>query len=172
MRNIEVKARIDDFEKAEAVATSIAGQAHARVNQVDTYFNIPGGRLKLREERGTGTQSELIFYSRADRASPRPSDYLIVKVDSPDELKRLLADALGIKAVVRKERTVYLHENTRIHLDSIDGLGSFIEFEALLPEGKDEDKGRMTVEGLMKAFSIQNVDLVECSYCDLIGTNG
>lgn len=172
MRNIEIKARVNDNEQAEAVAVSVAGQAHARVRQVDTYFNIPEGRLKLREERGTGSESELIFYRRADRAGPGPSEYQIARVDSPDELKRILAEVLGVKAVVRKERTVYLLESTRIHLDIVEGLGTFIEFEALIPEGAGVETGRKTVEALIKAFSIKKEDLVESSYCDLISSNG
>ncbi|MCJ7652381.1 MAG: class IV adenylate cyclase [Actinobacteria bacterium] len=172
MRNIEIKARITDIEKAEAVAVSIAGQAIARVRQVDSYFNVQEGRLKIREEQGSSPRNELIFYRRQDRADPKQSDYRIIAVDSPDSLKRVLAEALGVKAVVRKERTVYLLENSRIHLDSVDGLGTFIELEVPVPNEASGSKARKAVQELMKAFSIEKADLLACSYSDLIGTNG
>ncbi len=169
MRNIEIKARLRDFEEAEVVARRLGGpQPHLRVVQVDTYFTVPAGRMKLREITGTVERAELIFYHRADQAGPKRSEYEVVPVSNPRELKAMLAAALGIRTVVRKQRTVYLHQNVRIHLDVVDGLGTFLEFEAVMPDGAPDCEGEDLLRRLMSEFSIQPADLLESSYSDLV----
>ncbi len=169
MRNIEIKARLRDPGGAEAVARRLGGpEPHLRVGQVDTYFVVPEGRLKLREITGTVERAELIFYHRADQAGPKRSEYDVVPVANPRELKAMLASALGIRTVVRKQRTVYLHKNVRIHLDAVDGLGTFLEFEAVMPDGAPDREGEDLLHRLMKEFSIKPGDLLESSYSDLV----
>ena len=38
-----------------------------------------------------------------------------------------LAEALGVRSVVRKRREIYLYHNVRIHLDEVCDLGRFLE---------------------------------------------
>lgn len=166
MRNIEIKARVGDLEAAEAVASRLTdAPPSARLSQVDTYFNVPDGRLKLREQ---DDGCELIFYRRPDARRPRRSDYEILAVNSPAATKRLLGEELGLLAVVSKQRTVYLYGNARIHLDDVAVLGTFVEFEAVMPEGAPDGEGEALVAELMREFSIREGDLVAGSYCDLL----
>ncbi|MBU4174037.1 MAG: class IV adenylate cyclase [Actinobacteria bacterium] len=166
MRNIEIKARLKSISSAEPIASGLAGSGpHARLLQVDTYFNVPDGRFKLREEGGIG---ELIYYRRPDAPGPSRCDYVIVSIGSPAEVKGVLEAALGVRCVVRKHRTVYLYKNVRIHLDEVEGLGWFLEFEAVMPEGSPDGDGESLVRGLMRAFGLERDDLVDCSYCDLL----
>ena len=167
MRNIEIKARLEDPRAAEAAAASLAGHQPQVLHQVDTYFNLAQGRLKLREH-GEAGPAELIFYRRGDAATPRPCDYEIVPVADPGPLKALLARALGVKTVVAKERRVFLYRNVRIHLDRVEGLGSFIEFEAAMDPGSADAEGEGMVTGLMERFSISPHDVIAGSYCDLV----
>ena len=166
MRNIEIKARLKSVSCAEPIASEFAGSGpHARLLQVDTYFNVPDGRFKLREEGGTG---ELIYYRRPDTPGPGRCEYVIASIDSPAEVKEVLEAALGISCVVRKQRTVYLYQNVRIHLDQVEGLGAFLEFEAVMPEGSPDSEGESLLLDLMRAFGLEQADLVDCSYCDLM----
>lgn len=166
MRNIEIKARLKSISSAEPIASGLANSGpHARLLQVDTYFNIPDGRFKLREEGETG---ELIYYRRPDAPGPSRCDYAIVSIGSPVEVKGILETALGVRCVVRKQRAVYLCKNVRIHLDEVDGLGSFLELEAVMPEASTDEEGESLVLRLMRAFGLEQHDLVDCSYCDLI----
>ena len=46
-------------------------------------------------------------------------------------LKALLTEMLGVHRIVKKCREIWLHENVRIHLDAVEGLGAFMELEAV-----------------------------------------
>jgi predicted adenylyl cyclase CyaB len=83
-------------------------------------------------------------------------------------LKALLALALGTSSVVRKVRTLYLHGQTRIHLDEVEGLGDFVELEVVLQEGQSEADGQAIARRLMRRLGIQPADLVEGAYMDLL----
>jgi predicted adenylyl cyclase CyaB len=168
MRNIEIKAAIGDPRSTEARAEAMAAPDSARLfRQVDTYFRIPEGRLKLREKSGAEKGAELIFYSRPDVTGPKPCDYEIAPVDEPHKLKGLLAEALGIRTVVSKSRKVFLFENARIHIDQVDGLGSFLEIEVVMAADAPDDTGESLMHQLMEALAIDPEDLLDCSYCDL-----
>jgi adenylate cyclase, class 2 len=130
---------------------------------------VPGGRLKLREE--SEAKPHLISYLRADESGRRESRYRIVEVEQADELIAALTGNLGVKAVVEKERRLFLYEGVRIHLDQVKALGSFIEFEAVAPADSDLSGERQKVEALRGEFGIDRRDLVAVSYCDLISAS-
>jgi adenylate cyclase class 2 len=135
--------------------------------QKDTYFKVPRGRLKLRRERGTNAR--LIAYERPDLSDKKESRYRVVEVGDDSGLEEALASTLGIRAVVKKERRLFLLEGVRIHLDSVDNLGSFIEFEGVAEPG-DVDLARFErlFADLRRSFGIEDADLVRGSYSDLI----
>ena len=114
-----------------------------------------------------GATAQLIAYMRPDRSQRRESQYRIVAIADPSQLEAALESALGIAAVVEKERHLYLWEGVRIHLDRVSGLGSFIEFEAAVDEASDLAKARGRVDSLRTAFAIADADLVAGSYGDL-----
>jgi len=165
-RNIEVKARVPSLAAPEQVARRLAGEMNEVQNQLDTYFVVPCGRLKLREIDGHSVQ--LIAYTRSDAATARPSDYTLVPISEAEKLKLALRASLGVRATVRKRRKIYLYRNVRIHLDEVDELGTFVEFEAVLDEHYDAETGHVLVAELIREFGIHAADLVENSYVDLI----
>jgi predicted adenylyl cyclase CyaB len=164
MRNIELKARCHDLAHATHVCEKIGARAHGDIHQTDTYFNVPAGRLKVRENQPGRT--ELIYYLRADNRHSKESDYDIVP--ATPELRAMLARALGVRAVVTKTRGLWLWHNVRIHLDNVEKLGAFIEFEAVLGDGFDDADGHAKVARLRAEFDIADTDLVACSYRELL----
>lgn len=166
MRNIELKARLACLGAARQTAQSIATKEIGLQEQVDTYFHCPNGRLKLRQIEHSPAQ--LVWYARPDEEGPKPSDYRLVPVTNPETLKAALADAYGIWCVVRKRREIYLYHNVRIHLDEVEDLGSFLEFEAVLGPNVDDEKGRTQLTDLRQRFSISEADLLAVSYSDLL----
>jgi adenylate cyclase class 2 len=166
-RNIELKARDADRPRSAAVCKSIGAEGRGVLIQRDTYFNASRGRLKLREERGRTAQ--LIAYERPDLSEERASRYRLIEIAEPDELKAALATTLGVKVVVAKERRLFLWEgNVRIHLDVVEGLGGFLEFEAVASVDSDLAREADQVGRLRTAFAIDAGDLIGGSYCDLV----
>lgn len=164
MRNIELKARLRDWEAARRECRALDAHPQGDIHQLDTYFRAPEGRLKLREAQPGRT--ELVFYRRPNAPGPKACDYLLAPVEP--SIKPLLTGALGVLATVDKTRTLYLWENVRIHLDRVTGLGEFIELEAVLSEEYDEEDGRRKLERLVESFGLRPDDLFDGSYLDMI----
>ena len=102
-----------------------------------------------------------------DEAGPKVSDYWITETHSPAAMRETLARALGIVGRVRKQRRLYLLDRTRIHLDNVEGLGSFVELEVVLDEGESPHAGEEVARHIMKALGIGNSQLVQGAYVDL-----
>jgi len=164
MRNIELKARLAERSVAESVCQSLEASYQGAIHQIDTYFQTPQGRLKLRE--ASPGETELVYYERPDVAGPKGCDYQLETV-SPS-IKEMLRRALGVVTVVDKVRQLYLWQNVRIHLDEVRGLGSFIEFEAVLGGAYDEADGFEKLRFLIEAFQIDDDAHEEFSYLELM----
>ena len=165
-RNIELKARCPDLPATRAAAIAAGAVPTAVLNQIDTYFQVPHGRLKLREINGT--RAELIQYNREDATAFRHSDYRVVPVPDPALLKSALEAALGLRGVVTKRRELLLYQNVRIHLDEVKDLGTFLEFEAVLGPDADEPTSRRHLAFLEQALHIRPEHKLAHSYADLL----
>lgn len=169
MKNIEFKARCRDLEILRRILREQGLSPDCRMHQVDTYFRVPTGRLKLREI--DGERAELIHYHRADQAEARESDYQIVEVSDPAGLKRALQRALGIRVVVDKLRELYLWNHTRVHLDQVRDLGSYMELETVI-RGITPEQARAECREIREALGIREDDLETGSYADLMPSAG
>jgi predicted adenylyl cyclase CyaB len=163
--NIEIKARVHDFESLRKSAAQMSDTPCQTIPQEDTFFNCPSGRLKLRQLDPHNGQ--LIYYQRQDVPGPKHSEYKIYHTDDPFGLKLILAEAFGIRGVVTKVRYLYLVGQTRIHLDDVQGLGKFMELEVVLTPGQTDAEGQSVAENLMKALGIGDTDLIDSAYMDL-----
>ena len=165
-RNVEIKARVDDLEQLHRRIKAIATSVPAFISQDDTFFTCATGRLKLREfEGGSG---ELIFYQRADSSGPKESFYVRTPIVDPASLRRALTLACGQIGRVRKQRTLYLTGRTRIHVDSVEGLGDFLELEVVLTDSESVDVGAREAERIMASLRITETNLLEGTYLDLL----
>ncbi len=154
-RNVELKALDPDPARSLAVCRELGAEDRGVLRQRDTYFRARAGRLKLREEDPGG--AALIQYDRPDAAEARESRYRLTPVEDPDELRASLDAALGTLVVVDKERHLFLWDGVRIHLDTVDGLGSFVELEAVAPPDSDLAPEREKVAHLQAALGIDQV---------------
>lgn len=167
--NIELKARDTDPERSLATCEALGAEAHGVLVQRDTYFNVTKGRLKLQEEKGGAPH--LIAYERPNIDAQRESRYRLIEVESAEELEAGLSATLGVKVVVAKERRLFIWQsNVRVHLDAVEGLGRFIEFEAVVADDSDLSRERDQVATLRDAFRIVEADLIVGSYSDLMLT--
>src|SRR5215475_2487718 len=101
MKNLEAKFRLVDLDDAAARAAALGYKHRAILNQRDTFFRVPQGKLKLREE---DERALLIFYNRNDSGPLKLSSYDIVAVAHPEETREMLAAAIGTIATVVKRR--------------------------------------------------------------------
>lgn len=164
--NFEFKARHNDIAAAEKTLNEHRPLFVGEDHQVDTYFNVPNGRLKLRE--GTIEQA-LIFYQRSNVAGAKQSDVTLYQHQPDAALKQVLTQSLGIKTVVDKKRRIYFIDNVKFHFDTVEGLGTFVEVEAI-----DKD-GSIGVDVLTKQcrqyqqlLGVQETDFIAESYSDLL----
>ena len=165
-RNIEIKARDRDPARTLELALGLGAADEGDLQQRDTYFEGARGRLKLREQEPG--EDELIEYRRADEAGARASSYRRVRVAVAAELREALDAALGTLVVVTKRRRLLLSDSVRIHLDDVEGLGSFIELEAVAGPESDLDAERAQVAVLRERLEIGDDALVGESYSDLL----
>ncbi|MFZ1728703.1 MAG: class IV adenylate cyclase [Bacteroidota bacterium] len=165
-RNTEIKARIDDLSSLAAAVALLADRGPELIEQDDTFFHCENGRLKLRVfANGKG---ELIFYQRPNQTGPKESFYVISPTDNPDSLRRALRLAYGEVGRVRKRRTLYLIGRTRVHLDEVEGLGSFLELEVVFEESESAAEGETIARDLLAKLGISTENLIEGAYLDLL----
>jgi adenylate cyclase class 2 len=167
-RNLELKAHDRDPARSLQVCQKLGAEDGGTLAQRDTYFEVPRGRLKLREE--PDALAQLIAYERPDLAGHRESRYRLVEVPEPAALRATLASVLGVKVVVTKARRLFTFEGVRIHLDRVDDLGNFIEFEGVAADGDDPASFKGLLDDLRGSFGIRDEDLLRESYSDLIRT--
>ena len=165
-RNIELKVRCADLGAAEATCERLGAQRQWTRRQTDLYFAVPDGRLKLRTE--TPGEAMLVAYHRPDAPAPRDSHYEVTPVRDADAERASLEAEFGIRTQVDKTRTLYLLEHVRIHLDDVAGLGTFIEFEAVMDPGRDDAATHALLARLRAEFAIADEDLLPGSYSDML----
>ena len=165
--NIEFKARMRDEKRVRAALKSLRSRVAGTDHQIDTYFQIPSGRLKLRQGN---IENALIFYQRENSAKVRPSHVLLCEFSDPAQvrtLRKVLASALGIAAVVDKVREIYYVDNVKIHLDRVRRLGKFLEVEAFVKKGNLR-RARKQANEIKELFGVLPEDILADSYSDLI----
>jgi len=166
MENVEIKARCADLAAMARAAAAAGAVLESTMRQVDTYFNVESGRLKLRQ--ADGVDQALIFYRRPDDSAPKLSRYELMPIAPGQQLGSILERALGGRTAVRKRRQLWRLDNIRIHLDEVEGLGSFVEFEVQVLPGRDASGCRAQAGALMIKLGIRDTDLIAGSYADLI----
>jgi len=164
--NIEIKARCADQTRIKEILKSENADFRGVDHQIDTYFRVNSGRLKLREGN---IENNLIHYERDNQEGPKQADITLFKSDPGSSLKEILTRALGILVIVDKVREIYFIGNVKFHIDLVKDLGTFIEIEAI---GDDEttDKERLLkqCQHYLSLFKIPPEDMVAVSYSDLL----
>lgn len=165
MKNIEIKTRLPDRAAVEARLREAGAEFVWCRRQRDVFFRVPTGYLKLRLVQGEA--AELIAYARAPGTDPRPSDYDIAPVEEGSRLERALTRSLGVRGVVAKERTLYRWRHTRIHLDEVDGLGSFLELEAVARD-ITLDEARTEADAMISILDLDPALFLDRPYLEML----
>jgi adenylate cyclase class 2 len=169
MQNVEFKAELKDIELARSVCRSLGGRLVGTLLQKDTYYRVPGGtagvhRLKKRET--AGEETEWILYDRPDEGGAKLSTFHIYSED--EALERYGARSLPVWVVVSKARELWLLDQTRVHLDRVEGLGDFLELESLISARQKREAAEEAVTRLRGELSPALGEAICVGYSDLI----
>ena len=165
LRNLEFKAAAESLEPLRANLNALEAECSGRLYQVDTYFHVPKGRLKLREVEDYA--ATLVYYERPDAAESRYSHYQLCDIADCAKFKQMMSDALGVKVIVKKNRELWIYGNTRIHLDEVLDLGEFVELETVM-RNQSETEAQAEHNHLKATLHIAVADLIPVSYSDLL----
>ena len=164
--NFEFKAKASDITVLELKLQTLNPRFIGEDNQVDTYFNVATGRLKLREGN---IENSLIYYERTNSAGAKQSDILLYQHKADASLKEILIKTLGVKVVVDKKRKIYFIGNVKFHFDVVEGLGTFVEVEAIDTDGSiGVEKLQQQCSHYAAFFNILPADYIAFSYSDML----
>jgi len=164
--NVEIKARCGNHDKIRNLLKRLNADFKGTDHQIDTYFKVPVGRLKLREGN---IENHLIYYQRENLDGPKASQVTLFQNHPRSSLKSILQKALGILLSVDKIREIYLIHNVKFHLDSVAELGTFIEIEAIDFDGSiGRDALHKQCDNYISLLEISGDDLISHSYSDLL----
>lgn len=167
--NIEFKAKAKDIVSLEGLLLQHKPRFVGEDHQIDTYFNVPSGRLKLRE---ANIENALIHYERENVAGAKSSHVLLYQHQPDKMLKEILIKTLGVKAVVDKRRKIYFIKNVKFHFDTVEGLGTFVEVEAIDKDGSiGKEKLQEQCDEYAALLGISSEDYCSLSYSDMILSN-
>jgi len=166
LHNFEFKARAKDLKRLELKLLELNPVYVGEDHQTDTYFTVKRGRLKLREGN---IENSLVHYNREDKEEPKQSNVTFYKSADKTSLKEILTTALGVLAVIDKSREIYFINNVKFHVDIVKDLGTFVEIEAIDPDGTiGKEKLLEQCNYYLDLFKIREEDLISNSYSDLL----
>jgi adenylate cyclase, class 2 len=161
-RNIELKATDPTPARSIEACQALNAEDRGTIWQRDSYFDVPFGGLKLREE--DPGRPHLVQFERAEEPQQRESRYRIIEVEDAHTLLAALTTAIGLKVVVTKRRHLFLWKDVRIHLDTVEHLGSFIELEAVAQPDSDLTHEHALISQLRSTFAITDERLLAVGY--------
>ncbi|MFA5010134.1 MAG: class IV adenylate cyclase [Patescibacteria group bacterium] len=163
---IEIKARTNQPDKIRETLKNLGADFRGIDHQIDTYFKVTSGRLKLREGN---IENHLIYYQRPDQAGPKQSDVILLPTGPNSPIKAILTQSMGVLAVVDKHREIYFIDNVKFHIDQVVNLGSFMEIEAITNNDElTRDQLLAQCEHYKKLLEVTDSDLLEKSYSDMV----
>ncbi|MBK8609532.1 MAG: class IV adenylate cyclase [Chitinophagaceae bacterium] len=167
--NIEFKANTNNLGGLEKLLLDRDPAFIGEDHQIDTYFNVGLGRLKLREGI---IENALIHYEREDFAGAKSSQVMLYQHQPDKTLKDILIKTLGIKVVVDKKRKIYFINNVKFHFDTVNQLGTFVEVEAIDKDGSiGREKLQAQCDQYAALFNLTAADFCSVSYSDMILQN-
>ena len=166
---VELKARYEDLGKARALLSG--SERLGTFRQVDTYFSTGERRLKVRSVEGQ-RDGQLVYYERPDEGGVKESNVLLASLPEVATVLEILRRILPVQSEVRKTREIHRYRGVQVHLDTVKGLGKFIEFEKVLGDDSEREAARAELETLRRYFQIPDEDVMASSYSDLVEPGG
>lgn len=144
MYEIEAKVRVDDLEGVRKRLVEEGAEKIGEASQHDVYYNAPHRDFAATDEalrvRYTAGAPEITYKGpKIASAGIKARREINVGVDSGEKFEELL-ELLGFRrsASVAKRREEFRLRGATIALDSVEGLGTFVEIEVMAEENREE----------------------------------
>ena len=171
MIEIEVKARAD-HERIKYLLNDLGARAIGVEHHCDTYYNAPHRDFSITDEalriRVVNSRAVLTYKGKKLDAVSKTREEFETGVDGDTMRSILLSLGFVESGVVKKMRTVFEFEDLVICLDSVDGLGEFIEVETMVESESDVDEYRARVFGFLDRLGIGQDDSIRVSYLEML----
>lgn len=188
MQEIEIKVKYTNCSQKEMEEYLIAHHyvCQHRTVQEDLYYNHPSRdfrttdeALRIRTERlESGEATCYITYKGANQSHTGQSRLEIETAIADSAKTSQILQALGFipVAVVHKDRTEFKKGTTTLCLDTLEGLGTYIEIEKLIPEKTTDSNNNLNSESatesqllkLLQEFSFVHPVIETATYLELV----
>lgn len=165
MIDVEIKAKTEKHNLIKKILVDKGARFAGVDNQIDIYFKCENGRLKLRKGK---YEQALVFYQREDIKGIKPSEYTLYKSENYQTLELILRKSLGVLVEVHKTRERYFINNIKFNIDTVKGLGTFVEIEAMTEKKEEINHLKKIVENYRILFEIAEEEIQSLSYSDLL----
>lgn len=164
--NVEIKARCENQDDIRDYLKAHGAEFKGTDHQIDTYFVVANGRLKLREGN---IENYLIHYERPNQEGPKQARVTLFESEPGSSLKEVLTKSLEVLVVVDKQREIYFIDNVKFHIDAVKDLGTFMEIEAIDADGNiGEQKLYEQCHKYLDEMGIKDFNLISVSYSDIL----
>lgn len=167
VQNVEYKCELRDPALGKILLGKIGARFITTLTQRDTYFRVPDGRLKKRESADEPT--EYVFYHRLDRIKPKLSNFQIYGEE--EAAAKFGPRPLSVWMIIEKTREVWMHDGVHIHVDRVEGLGSFIELQALVTPWQHIGKCHQAIGELRARLGPALGEAIATGYCDMLASD-
>lgn len=183
---VEIKVELEDARGLEQSILERGGELVKRESQADLYLDHPqysfadtDEALRIRtnrpkfpsiEETPRVNRNHEITYKGAKIDShSKTRREISVSIDSAENMHSIL-DAVGFTtiATVKKERTYFHLDEISLTIDSVDGLGLFLEVEKMIEDKGQIESARNELFQLLDELLSQEYESIRESYLELL----
>lgn len=179
MFEVELKVRADHDAIRPGLA-AVDADPLDEVSQVDSYYNHPcrdfadtDEALRLREESNDGESVRITYKGPLLEDESKTRREVETVVEDPEAMTGILTK-LGFEEVasVRKTRDRFAVEGFTVSLDTVEGLGEFVEVETKATDEAAIERQRDRAAELLRRLDVNPTEHIRGSYLERLLDRG
>lgn len=176
MIECEVKLKINNPEFIIQMLLDIGFTKHECLTETDTYFDNENGAirsndkaLRIRETINHTNGSEFFQINfkdkKLDNKSMSRHEYEC-KIGDAETISKILncLSYYPVNPIIKKERTVLVASNIHACVDSVEGLGDYLELEAIVNTEAQKELELERISGILSKLGYSMSDTTTTSY--------
>ncbi|MCU4719174.1 class IV adenylate cyclase [Halapricum hydrolyticum] len=176
MYEVELKVRADHDRVRERLE-ALGGERVGSLRQADTYYDAPhrdfaatDEAFRVREETRDGDRETRITYKGPKVEAESKTREELETTVGDGETARELFESLGFEpvATVRKGREHFTVSGLTVTLDTVEGVGEFVEVETDVETGDEVESAREAAVELLADLGLDPDDQIRVSYLELL----